>query len=256
MITGGIIGIATLTLATFRHSFLPRPKISPENPQKQTQAPLIHPSDNAVTAVIPEQKSQPPLRVPASLSKPTNVLHPPSRTPARYSAAPIKDAAAPFNKVRDAQYPLRRFPRLPVSQAWSTRKDSINPQPLPTQPSNPQLGHNLSLDASSNAATSRIPCENPGDENTANTPSESPKPREGSGNEGHIANNQPTDHTHIPPLSSITNSIYRESDPQMAPPRAQDQPITPDPLISNDSLTSTDIFDTNPCHLKQPAGKN
>jgi hypothetical protein len=259
MITGGIVGIATLTLAAFRNSYPPQPKISPENSQKRTQSSLSDQSDNAVPAVIPEQKSQPTLEASDSLSNPANVLRPPTLTSGRNLPAHSQDAAASFNKGSDARYPLRRTPAQLISQTGSATKDAKAPQPVPTDPSSPPLGQAQSSDGSSNVESSQIPCENLGEEHTANTISEPPSLIEDTGIEGHAATNQPIVQTQFPPLTNKINPTHSEPDSQATTPltaQEQDQPITPDPLISNKVLTSTDTLDTNPCHLKQPAGKN
>lgn len=259
MITGGIVGIVTLTLAAFRNSFPPQPKISPENSKKNTQSSFSDQSDNAVPAVIPERKYQPPFEASDSLSKPGNVLRPPSLTSRRNLPAHSQDGAATFNKGGDARYPLRRTPAQLISQTGSATKAAKTPQQLPTDPSSPLQGKAQSSDESSNVETSHIPCENLVEDHTANTVSDPPSPTEETGIEGHAATNQPIVQKNLPPLPNKINSTHREPYSQATPPvtaQEQDQPITPDPLISNKVLTSTDTLDTNPCHLKQPAGKN
>lgn len=259
MITGGVVGIATLTLAAFRNSFPPQPKKSPENSQKNTQSSFSDQADNAVPVVIPERKYQPPFEASASLSKPDNVLRPPSLTSRRNLPTHSQDGAAAFNKGGDARYPLWRTQAQLISQTESATKDAKPPQQLPTDPSSPLQGKAPSSDESSNVETSQIPCEKLGKDHTVNTISEPPSPREDTGMEGHAATDQPIVQTHFPPLVNRINPPHREPDAQATTPvtaQEQDQPITPDPLISNKVLTSTDTLDTNPCHLKQPAGKN
>lgn len=257
MITGGVVGFATLMIVAFRHSFLPRPKISPDNSQSPTQSSLSNQPYHEVPAVNPEPKSQFPYRVPASLSKPAETLPRPSRTPARYSADHHQDATVTFNRASPTRYPLRRISAPTISHTWPANGDAKTPQSLPKHPSSPQLEHALSSAESSDAQTSKIPCENLGGEDTANTIPAPPSPRENTRIGGDTTKDQSIVQTQLNPSSDKINPSQRAPDSQTATSQTtQNQPITSDQLINNELLSSTDTPGTNPCHLKQPAGKN
>jgi hypothetical protein len=255
--TGGMVAVVAVTLAAFRNSFLPKPEKSPDNPAKSPQSSSKNESDDAPGGRLIKHKPQTPVSAAVPFRQDSAAYDTPSPTSERYSVILRKASIAPFKKSGEAQYPQRRLPPPIATANRTTTADFRTHQAMPTQFNTPQAGGDLNSDARSEPPPSTMPCEEPSGESTVNNIHNSPSPEQNTRIKESIARNQANEQRDLRGISPIIEITQSSPDPQAATsPLQQIQPISSNQLINNNLQPIPETLINEPCHSKQPAGKN